>query len=74
MTLNVPRQFASRLGSLLTRSASGVTSGVTKRALSGVAYVPESVVTPDDGRPIYLDFQVTETFDSVRSLTVFTLC
>ena len=46
--MNLTRQLVQRAGPLIRHSS------------RSVAYVPESIVTPEDGRPIYLDFQVNE--------------
>ncbi|XP_063684948.1 cysteine desulfurase-like [Bolinopsis microptera] len=54
MALGVSRQLAARLNLLLSRAASSVAS---------VPYIPETVVTPEDGRPIYLDIQATTPVD-----------
>ena len=44
MVGNLSRQLVQRAGLMRCRST--------------VAYVPQTVVAPEDGRPIYLDFQV----------------
>lgn len=49
--MNLTRQLVQRAGPLIRHSS------------RSVAYVPESIVTPEDGRPIYLDFQATTQTD-----------
>lgn len=51
MAVCLTRQFGARLQLLV------------RRVGSVAPYIPETIVTPEDGRPIYLDFQATTPVD-----------